>query len=75
MYSADETFRIIRIIEFNRTEPTCYRTIFQFANSGLRNVACWYIQCSTTRIIYTRGIIQFSNCDGLSRMLQRNEKP
>ena len=34
IYPADKTFRIIRIIDFNRAEPTCYRTNFHCAISG-----------------------------------------
>ena len=39
IYSADKTFRIIRIIDFNRTEPTCYRTYFHCTVSGEQNGA------------------------------------
>ena len=28
IYSADRTFRVIKIMEFNRVEPTCYRNNF-----------------------------------------------
>ena len=34
IYSADLIFRIIRIINFNRAEPTCYITNFPYASSG-----------------------------------------
>ena len=35
IYSADKTFQIIRIINLNRAEPTCYRTTdFHYASFG-----------------------------------------
>ena len=34
IYSADKTFRIKRMIDFNRAGPTCYRTNFPYASSG-----------------------------------------
>ena len=30
IYSADLTFRIIKVIDFNRAEPKCYRTELVF---------------------------------------------
>ena len=35
IYSVDKTFQVIRIMDFNSTEPTCYSTIFADASSGL----------------------------------------
>ena len=35
IYSVDKTFWIIRIIDVNRAEPTCYSTNFPYASSGL----------------------------------------
>ena len=61
-------FWIIRIIDFNRTEPTCYRTIFPYTSSGTQNGAFWYIVLRVMLLMYTWGMIWFSNCDGLSRM-------
>ena len=36
IYAVDKTFRVIKIIimDFNRSEPICYRTNFPYANSG-----------------------------------------
>ena len=33
-YSADLTFRVIRYMDFNSAETTCYRTKFHYASSG-----------------------------------------
>ena len=30
----DKMFRVIRIMDFNRTEPTCLSTIFPYASSS-----------------------------------------
>ena len=42
-YSADLTFRVIRKMDFNRAEPTCYRTNFPYSSSGKQNKAFSYI--------------------------------
>ena len=66
IYPADTTFRIIRIIDFNRAEPTCYRTNFHCAISGEQNGAFWYIVLRIMLLTYTRAMIGFSNCGRLS---------
>ena len=38
-YSVDKTFRVMKIMDFNGTGPTCYITIFPYANSGQQNAA------------------------------------
>ena len=48
IYSADKTFWIIRIIDFNRAEPACYRTSFHCAILGEQNGAFWYILLHNT---------------------------
>ena len=64
-----ETFRIIKIINFNRAEPTCYKTYFPYASSGLQNGAFRYIILRVMHLTYTRSMIQFSNRGGLSQMV------
>ena len=54
---------------FNRAEPTCYRTKFSYFSSSKQNGACLYIVLCVVRLTYTRGLIRFSNCAGLSRLL------
>ena len=34
IYSGDKTFWVIRIMDFNRIELTCYSTNFPYASSG-----------------------------------------
>ena len=34
IYSADKMFRVIKIMDFNRADHTCYRTNFPYASSG-----------------------------------------
>ena len=34
IYYADLTFRVIRKMDFDRAEPTCYRTYFPYTSSG-----------------------------------------
>ena len=53
IYSVDIIFQIIRI-NFNRTEPSCYRTNFSNASSAEQNIAFSYIILCFT---YTRGMI------------------
>ena len=69
IYLADKIFRIIRIIDFNRAEPTCYRTYFHCPISGEQNGAFWYIVLRIMLLTYNRAMIWFSNCGGLSRMM------
>ena len=63
---------IIRIIDFNRAEPTCYRTNFPYAISGLQNGSFWYMYIVLRVMllihVHTRAMLRFSNCGGLSRM-------
>ena len=66
--SAGLTFWIIRIFDFNRAEPTCHRTNFPYASSGYQNGAFWYIVLRIMLLTYTRAMIRFSNCCGLSQM-------
>ena len=47
-------------MELKRAGPTCYRTNFPYASSG--------IVLSVMRLTYTRGLIRFSNCAGHSRL-------
>ena len=61
---------MIRMIDFNTAEPTCYRTKFRYSSSGQQNGAFWYIVLRVMLLIYTQDIIQFSNCDRLSLMTQ-----
>ena len=65
IYSADQTFWIIRIINVYRAEPTCYRTYYSYASSGW---AFWYIVLRVMLLTYTWAMIRFSNCGGLSGM-------
>ena len=60
---------MIRIIDFNRAEPTCYRTNFPYASFGWQNGAFWYIVLRVMLLTYTRAMIRLSNCGGLSRMV------
>ena len=46
---------IIRIIDFNRAEPTCYRTNFHCV--GEQNGAFWYIVIRIRLLTYTRAMI------------------
>ena len=50
-------------MDFNRPEPTCYSTYFPLAKE--------YIALRVMRLTYTRGLIRFSNCAGLSRLIVR----
>ena len=58
-------FRIIRIIDFNRAEPACYRTNFHCAISCEQNGAFWYILLRVMLLTYIRAMICFSNCGNL----------
>ena len=55
----------------SRAEPTCYRTIFPCASSGLQNGAFRYIVLRVMLLTYIRAMIRSSNCGGLSRMSLR----
>ena len=55
-------------MDFNRAEPTWYRTNFHCAISGEQNGAFWYIVLRIMLLTYTQAMIQISNCGGLSRM-------
>ena len=66
IYPADKTFQIIRIFDFNRVEPACYRTYFHCPISGEQNRAFWYIVLRKMLLTYTRAMIQCSNCGRLS---------
>ena len=68
IYPADKTFRIIRVIDFNRAEPTCYRTDFHCAISGEQNGAFWYIVQRIMLLSHSRAMIRFSNGGGACRM-------
>ena len=57
IYPADQTFRIIRLIDFNRAEPTCFRTNFNCAIYGEQNGAFWYIVLHIMLLTYTQAII------------------
>ena len=57
IYPADKTFQIIRIIEFNRAEPTCYRTNFHCPVSDEQNGAFWYIVLRIILLTYSRAMI------------------
>ena len=35
IFPIDKTFRVIEIMDFNRTEPTCYSTIFPYASNAV----------------------------------------
>ena len=73
IYPANKTFRIIRINDFNRAEPTCYRTNFHCAIPSEQNGGFWYIVLRIMLLTYTRAMIGLSNCGGLSGMFQRCE--
>ena len=45
-----KTFRVIKIVDLNRTEPTCYNTIFPYSRSGEQNEAFLYIVLLDSRI-------------------------
>ena len=51
-------YSIDRIMDFNRAEPTCYRTNFPYASSDLQNGAFSYIVLRVMRLTYTRGLIR-----------------
>ena len=55
-------------MDFNRVEPTCYRTNFPDASFSKQNGAFLYIVLLVIRLTYTRGLIRFSNCAGLFRL-------
>ena len=58
-------------MDFNRTEPTCYRTNFLMPVPANKMLFFLYVQCSTTRnapYVHTR-LDRFSICAGLSRLL------
>ena len=70
IYSADLTFRIIRIIEFNRAEPTCYRTNFLYASSGSQKWS--FVVHSTTTI----SVIMSTHCGPLHQAFRvRTKRP
>ena len=69
IYPADKTFRIIRIIDFKRAEPTCYRTNFHYAISGEQNGEFWYILLRIMLLTYSQAMTRFSNCGGVCRMI------
>ena len=51
----NSSFRIIRIIDFNRAEPTCYRTNFPYAHTG---------QCKRTGGCYNELVVAFYSTGG-----------
>ena len=64
IYSED----LIRIIDFNRAEPTCYITSFPYASSSLQNGAFWYIELGVILPSHDLILELWRNCGGLSRM-------
>ena len=53
-------------------EATCYRTNFPYASPANKNGAFSYIVLCVMRLTNTRGLIRFSNCSGLSRLIWYN---
>ena len=53
---------------FTGLKPTCYRTNFPYTSSGYQNGAFLYIVLCVMRLTYTRDVIWFSHCAGLSRL-------
>ena len=68
VYSADKTLPVIRKMDFDKAEPTCYRTNVPYASSGLQNEAFAYIVLRVLRLTCTRYLIRSSNCAGLSQL-------
>ena len=53
VYSVDKTVPVIKLIDFNRAESTCYRTNFPYACFGYQNGASSYIVLRIMHLIYT----------------------
>ena len=53
IYPADYTFQVFRKMDFNRAEPTCYRTNFFLRKFWLKNGAFLYIVLRVRCLTYT----------------------
>ena len=56
-------------MDFHRAEPTCFITNFPYSSSALQNGPFLFIVLRVMSLMYTQGLIQFSNCAGLSLLL------
>ena len=53
-YNINFIYSVDRVMDFNRAEPTCYRTNFPYSSSSYQNAAFTYIVLPLT---YIRGLI------------------
>ena len=75
IYSADLTFRVIRKMDFNRAEPTCYKLIFLRPVNRLTKWSFFVHSTTRNTLRYYRGLIRFSNIAGLSQLSNALEEP